>query len=536
MILKAYPRTFINSFIGCCSPIFINLRKTIALMYRFLVVCAISILLPGVAPALDATVTRSVSFASADNGVNYRPYLEVSWQVNPRSVHFAKMADGKISGRIRTDIVVKDDKGIINEEHFISQTSPRSTPEELETLTILDTKRLRIAEGKLHLLFRLSDVNDSTAHFDYVDSFEVVIPHGSPYYSDIQLLDTFFTLDAKTPFERNGRQHIPMCADFLGDNKRNLHYYTELNNLRSVPAELYPLVHRVRLAKKKNEAFLADPAVSDTLLTARVPVVLGTFPVGKITSGNYYIVMSLEDRTGRTLCSQARFFQRMNLHPEVSEVPKKAIKEVLADTAMEKITVLDLDKTFLSKYNLAQIKAMLKMLLPQSDPMQTSTINNFLKNPDEMYMRYYLHNYFQSINSKDPGKAWKEYSEKVMAVNKKFSAQGTAGYETERGFIYLRYGAPTDIVTVTNETGTLPYEIWQYNTLTQFSNKKELANALFLFYKSGQMIGDYRLLHSTVPGEMMNSAWRMYLYAKNSASTSAGVNTNSRAEQYFGNR
>lgn len=536
MILKAFCRTFINSFVGCGSPIFSNLRKRIRLMYRFLVICAISVLAPVFSRAIDATVTRSVSFATADNGVTYRPYLEVSWQVNPRSVHFSKMSDGKISGRIRTDIVVKDDKGIVNEEHFISQTSPRSTPEELETLTIIDTRRLRIAEGKLHLLFRLSDMNDSSAHFDHIDSFEVVIPPGAPYYSDVQLLDTFFKMDSKTSFERNGRQHIPMCADFLGDNKRNLHYYAELNNLRSVPAELYPLVHRVRLAKKKNEAFLADPAVSDTLIGGRVPLILGTFPVGKLTSGNYYIVLTLEDRTGRVLCTQCRFFQRMNLHPEVSEVPKKAIKEMLADTAMEKITVLDLDKTFLSKYNLAQIKAMLKMLLPQSDPMQTSTINNFLKNPDEMYMRYYLHNYFQSVNSKDPGKAWKEYSEKVMVVNKKFSAQGTAGYETERGFIYLRYGPPTDIVTVTNETGALPYEIWQYNTLTQFSNKKELANALFLFYKPGQMIGDYRLLHSTVPGEMMNSAWRMYLFATNNASTSAGVNMNSRAEQYFSGR
>lgn len=536
MILKSYTRTFINSFIGGGRPIFINLRKRIVLMYRFLVFCALTVFLPGISSALDATVTRAVTYASADNGVSYRPFLEVSWQVNPRSVHFSKMPDGKISGRIRTDIVVKDDKGIINEEHFISQTNPRSTPEELETLTIIDTRRMRIAEGRLQLLFRLSDVNDSSAHFDYVDSFDVVIQHGSPYYSDVQLLDTFFTLDSKTPFERNGRQHIPLCADFLGDNKRNLHYYAELNNLRSVPDELYPLVHRVRLAKKKNEAFLAEPALSDTLLTARVPLVLGTFPVGKLTSGNYYIVMSLEDRTGRTLCSQVRFFQRMNLHPDLSETPKKAIKEVLADTAMEKITVLDLDKTFLTKYNLAQIKAMLKMLLPLSDPMQTSTINNFLKNPDEMYMRYYLHNYFQSVNPKDPGKAWKEYSEKVMAVNKKFSAQGTVGYETERGFIYLRYGPPTDIVTVTNETGALPYEIWQYNTLTQFSNKKELANALFLFYKPGQMIGDYRLLHSTVPGEMVNSAWRMYLYARTSASSSSGGNTNSRAEQYFSNR
>eukprot|EP01030_Chromulinospumella_sphaerica_P034490 gene34490-biopygen17203 len=122
---------------------------------------------------------------------------------------------------------------------------------------------------------------------------------------------------------------------------------------------------------------------------------------------------------------------------------------------MEQITVVDLDKSFLAKYNLSQIKAMLKMLLPVSTPMQANTINGFLKKPEEMYMRYFIHNYFQEINPKDPGKAWKEYSEKVKEVNKKFTAAGTAGYETERGFMYLRYGAPTDIITVTGETGAL---------------------------------------------------------------------------------
>jgi len=489
--------------------------------------------------AIDASVSHSLFYKEdpVKKGV-YVPSLEIYWQVNPSSLHFVTTTEKKIVARIRTDIVLSDATGIIKEDHFILQTNPRSKPEDLATLSILELRKYEVTTGSVKVYFRLTDVNDSVSHFVYEDSINVSAEKGKPFYSDLQLLDTFFTLDAKTPFSKNGKQQIPLCADFLDDNKRTLHFYGSLYGLEHVPADHYPLVHRVRIAKKENEGFFADMNSVDTLLTNRTPVILGSFPISKLVSGNYYIVATLQDKFGAMIASRSHFFQRLNLHPEKQVVEKKAAKEMFADTAMEHVTLLDLDKTFLFKYSLAQVRAMLKMLLPVSDPMQTNTINGFLKSPDEMYMRYYIYNYFQAIDAKDPGRAWKEYSEKVLEVNKKFTSQGTAGYETERGFIYLRYGPPTDIITVSNETGSLPYEIWQYNTLTQFTNKKELANALFLFYKPGQMMGDYRLLHSTVTGEMINSSWRMYLYASTNASssTASGTNPNSRAEQYFSNR
>jgi hypothetical protein len=116
-------------------------------------------------------------------------------------------------------------------------------------------------------------------------------------------------------------------------------------------------------------------------------------------------------------------------------------------------------------------------------------------------------------------------------VNKRFNSTTTPGYETDRGFIYLRYGPPTDIITVENDQGCLPYQIWQYNVLTQL-NKKNVADVFFLFYKSNEMINDYRLLHSNVAGELQNNQWRMLLYINNGT----GDYSNSRAEQYINNR
>ena len=198
---------------------------------------------------------------------------------------------------------------------------------------------------------------------------------------------------------------------------------------------------------------------------------------------------------------------------------------------MESVNVLVLNKTFVAKYTLDEVKAILRMLMPFADNNNRQIIMGFLKSPDDLYMRYFIYNYFSNINKKDPSKAWKEFSEKIIDVNKKYSGNGTPGYETDRGLIYLRYGAPSDVITVENESGSLPYEIWQYANLTQL-NRKEITDAIFLFYKPNQMTSDFKLLHSTVLGEAQNISWRSYIYLSSGASSGS----NSRAEQYLGNR
>jgi hypothetical protein len=100
------------------------------------------------------------------------------------------------------------------------------------------------------------------------------------------------------------------------------------------------------------------------------------------------------------------------------------------------------------------------------------------------------------------------------------------GYETDRGVIHLRYGPPVEVIRVPNEAGAAPYEIWRYNV-----GGKIQGSGLFLFYSPGYMSSDFRLLHSTVPGERNNPGWRSALY---STGHSSG-NLNARAEQYFGN-
>ena len=82
------------------------------------------------------------------------------------------------------------------------------------------------------------------------------------------------------------------------------------------------------------------------------------------------------------------------------------------------------------------------------------------------------------------------------------------GYLTDRGRVYLQYGAPNDVKSVPSDPVTLPYEIWDYYYLNNQSNVK------FVFYDPVLTGNDYELLHSNLYGEVQNPNWRMHLVRK----------------------
>lgn len=458
------------------------------------------------------------------------PYIELRWQVNPRTVHYNTNADKKILARILTDITIINDTGhVVKSESYTYETNGVDDAAQLGYLNILELKRYFLTAGKFRISVKLRDLNDTTSVTVYTDSVTVGQLPAMAFYSDVEFVDTFYESDIRTPFRKHGKQYIPICENFFDTYHDRVSYFAELYQMDKVSAADYPLYQSIFISKKIGKEPLGKYQRLDTIKTKDVPFVDGSFDISNLPSGNYYLNISLGDKFHHTIASHSLFFQRANAKPIKQEEEK--IVEAIVDTGIENITVLDLSKTFLQKYDIAQLKAILKMLLPVSTAAEANTINGFLKNPEEMYMRYYIYNHFLALNKAKPERAWKEYSDKVREANRLYNSHGTAGYETQRGFMYLRYGSPSEIVTVVNENGALPYEIWQYNTLTDMAGHNQ-TNAIILFYKTSETDFDYRVLHTTIPGEPHNAGWRNFLYTN----TSGKDNFNSRAEQYIGNR
>jgi len=481
--------------------------------------------------AIEALAAHNVFYVSDPAQTNKLiPSAELYWQINPRTLHYTTTPEKNIIARIKANILFANDSGVVKEDSYIIQTLPKTTLKDLANNKIIDLRRYTIPFGFVHLKLVLTDMADSTNKYTFTDSFRVATPEKAPFYSGLQLLDTAFESIAETPFKKNGREQVPSCINFLDDTRHFLHYYAELYQSDKISPSDYPLIQKVFIAKKPDVDAFGNFLKRDTIKAQHTAQAFGSINIESLTSGNYYLKTTLENKVHRVIATQVLFFQRLNAHPVIIKDTSTVKKtEDVSDTGIEHINLVNLNKTFVAKYTLPQVRGILKMLLPFSDDMGTRTINNFLKDPEELYMRYYIYNYFLNINKDNPEAAWKEFSNKVIDVNKLYTAHGTLGYETDRGFMYLKYGPPSDIITVENESGTLPYEIWQYNTLTQ-TNHKEVTDAAFLFYRP-QGAFDYKLLHTTIDGEVQNEAWRTYLYVGG-----GGVNGNSRAEQYIGNK
>ncbi len=479
--------------------------------------------------AIEASAGHTVFYLPDEqNKSTQKPYIELYWQVNPRTLYFKKGKNDTLSAQIKTSVIFRNESGIISDDHFVLQTPNAFDKKGILDMNIMSLHRYFLPYGKVRIELQMWDAADSANHFSYMDSVEIgnQTTDVRVHYSGLQLLDTAFKSAAAGEFQKNDMAQVPFCANFYDTRREKLNYYFELYHTDILSQVQFPLVEYVYISKKQGDVAFSDFVNTDTIVDRNKPVhpVLGQLGIAKLQSGNYYLNVCLKNKQNITVAAQSLFFQRLNVKPKDS-----VAKVTMSDTAIEKVNVVNMHNTFLAKYTLPQILTILKMLVPVSDQAETQTINGFLSNPDDTYTRYYVYNYFLNQNPTDPAQAWKEYSDKVREVNREFKSAVGPGFSTERGAIFLRYGKPDERIVMQNEPGAYPYEVWQYNSLT--TRVKRISNALFLFYKPSGAVADFILLHSNVPGEARNTNWRSYLYISGKSSG----NNDARAEQYIGN-
>ncbi len=126
-------------------------------------------------------------------------------------------------------------------------------------------------------------------------------------------------------------------------------------------------------------------------------------------------------------------------------------------------------------------------------------------------MQNYLFQFWKTRDPENPAKAWEVYRKQVYLVNTLY-ATGMGlkyyGFESDRGRVFLQYGAPNSVITRKFETGTFPYEIWHYYKTERQSDVR------FVFYNPKIVGEDYIFLYSNATGEISNPVWKIALEHK----------------------
>ena len=82
------------------------------------------------------------------------------------------------------------------------------------------------------------------------------------------------------------------------------------------------------------------------------------------------------------------------------------------------------------------------------------------------------------------------------------------GYDTDRGYIYLKYGAPNVVKTSEMNVKAFPYEIWRYYKIGNFTNKR------FVFFSPDNLKNEMVLLHSDLFGERYDPQWKYKILSR----------------------
>jgi hypothetical protein len=104
---------------------------------------------------------------------------------------------------------------------------------------------------------------------------------------------------------------------------------------------------------------------------------------------------------------------------------------------------------------------------------------------------------------------WLKYKLQVNLVESLYRTNFQDGFETDRGRVYLKYGAPSTVVAKEVSASEYPYEIWTYDKIGIYSNRR------FLFYNPDLVNNAYRLLHSDMLGERKTPGWAQVLSSRN---------------------
>jgi GWxTD domain-containing protein len=91
-----------------------------------------------------------------------------------------------------------------------------------------------------------------------------------------------------------------------------------------------------------------------------------------------------------------------------------------------------------------------------------------------------------------------EYKQRVMFCNEQFRTAFRTGWRSDRGRVYILYGAPDYVERKSSESDMKPHEIWRYDYIE--------GGVDFVFVdRSG--FNNYELVHSTKRNEIMNQDW-----------------------------
>lgn len=301
--------------------------------------------------------------------------------------------------------------------------------------------------------------------------------------SDVELAASIVPMerDSTNRFYKNSFEVRPNPAKMYGAHQPVLFYYLEAYNLKSKSSEYYQT--RAMVTNAVGKEMLKQEKMRRRVNNSSVEV--GKMNLSTLKSGTYFFSFSVIDTADGTSVTST---ERFNVHNPALPMDTLINPSGINIDATEYATMSesDVQKEFEQARYIATKSELDQFKQLSGVEAKRKALHEFwLKRDDDLGTP---ENDFK-----------KEYFKRVAESNAQYKTGFREGWKTDRGRVYIVYGAPDEVERHANEIDVKPYEIWSYNRIQ--------GGVVFIF---GDRTGfsDYVLIHSTHRSEIHDENWR----------------------------
>ncbi len=431
------------------------------------------------ATAIDAEI-MCASFQNSKKN-----YLEVSVEIFGKTIGQNVRPDRKLQSGVEIIMLVKQGEKIVAFDKY-NLRSPVSA----NVQNLIDVRRFSLAPGDYKIEATFTDLMDPKNVTTREKNVSIESPNDKIQQSDITLLKAFRKDSSEHPLVKNGYYMEPLTGLFYDKSATNLMFYDELYHINEEVVVTYHIDLDLNGHTNPTNIIAHKKLKPGQEIT---PLLL-QFDISKVPSGYYILGVDVRNRAQELLSRKTIAFNRSN--PYLNIVNQDNVSEDA------------LNQEFVGRLDSAQLRYSLKAISCKMRGDEGNLLNLLIKGNQNSAQRRFLFKYWAAKNPNDPEAPYKAYMTIVNAIDKMYNTGFGYGFETDRGYVYLKYGRPDDMQTFSNDAVAPPYEVWQYNDFPLTGQK----NVKFLFYNQTLVANDFRILHSNARGEISNPRWKTVLY------------------------
>lgn len=460
---------------------------------------------------------RAQSPVSIDIKQFYAPgsgnYIEVFTYIDPAHFALKTVKDSGLICQVQELLILRQGEKIIDYRKK-NVRSPYYTDSTISPFTLV--QRFMAEPGKYTLEYACADLQNKDAN---PLKTELVIDLANRkdknVVSHIQLVEKISSNIQHREFSRSGYEIWPYLSNFYPDDIEKLAYYAEVYFEQTAIDQQEKFVLTQYLTNFETNEKLDGYASMSKITATPVNPVLNSFDIKRLPTGNYNLVVELRNRKNELVSNETIFFQRLNVTQAMSN-------ENLVNTNVEGTFVAGINSVDSLNEFIACIRPIASN--PESDMALLQ-----IKEGNVLSKKQFFYLFWKTRSSIDPEGSWREYKSQVKYVNNVFGTRIKRGYETDRGRVYLKYGAPNQVTDRPNEPSAYPYQIWQYYKAGKYNNKS------FIFYMPDLVSNDYEILNSDVPGEYKNPRWQSAIYSRDTQNPNIDFPNQNNTNHYGGN-